>query len=222
MNEVVYTGATAAVGSATSGQRRPGDLSNGARISSSSVAKRIFLVDDHPLMRRGYAYLLQEEGDLEICGEAGNAEEALPGIRTCGPDLVIADIALQGMNGIEFTKRLQAELPRIAVLIVATQEGTCYAERGLKAGARGLMMMREVGAIVVAAIRVVLGGGLYLSESVSTRMRVRFSRRSGPDGPASGHRTDRELEVSEMSGRGRSTREVAEALHISPKTGESH
>ncbi len=222
MNEVVYTGESVAVGSATSGQRRSGDSSNGAHDSSSSVAKRIFIVDDHPLMRRGYAYLLEQECDLEICGEAGNAEDALPAIRTCRPDLVIADIALQGMNGIEFTKRLQAEMPRIPVLIVATHEETFYAERALKAGARGFIMKREVDTVVVEAIRRVLEGGLYLSESMSTRMLLRFSRRSGRDGPAIEHLTDRELEVFEMFGRGQSTREVAEALHISPKTVESH
>lgn len=173
-------------------------------------------------MRRGYAYLLTQEGGLEVCGEAANAEEALPGIRDCRPDLVIADIALEGMNGIEFTKRINAEMPEIPVLIVASHDETFYAERALRAGARGFIMKREVDCVVVEAIRRVLDGGLFLSEAMSTRILLRYSRRGSRDVPTIENLTDRELEVFEMFGRGHSTREVAEALHISPKTVESH
>lgn len=187
------------------------------------MSKRIYIIDDHPLMRRGYAFLLSREPDLDICGEAGSAEVALAEMRSISLDLVIADIALQGMNGIELTKRLQLEKPQVPVLIVSMHDETMYAERALRAGARGFIMKREVDAVIVEAIRRVLTGGLYLSEAMSTQMLLRYSRRGvRPDVASIENLSDRELEVFEMFGRGYSTREVAFALNISPKTVESH
>ncbi|MFW5955414.1 MAG: response regulator transcription factor [Rhodothermales bacterium] len=187
------------------------------------MKKDIYIVDDHPLMRRGYAYLLNGEDDLQIVGEAGSAEEAFPEIRALKPDLVITDVSLEGMNGIELTKRLQTERPDLPVLIVSMHDETLYAERALRAGARGFIMKREVDDVIVSAIRRVLSGGLFLSETMSTRMLLRFSRRGlRPEVATIDSLSDRELEVFEMFGRGYSTREVAGALHISPKTVESH
>lgn len=187
------------------------------------MKKRIYIVDDHPLMRRGYAFLLSRENDLEICGEAGSAEDALTELGRLSPNLLIADITLEGMNGIELTKRIHLEWPELPVLIVSMHDESLYAERALRAGARGFIMKREVDGVIVDAIRRVLDGGLFLSEAMSTQMLLRYSRRGlRPDVATIDSLSDRELEVFEMFGRGYSTREVAFALHISPKTVESH
>ena len=186
------------------------------------MSTRIFLVEDHPVMREGYASLIAAEPDMEICGEAGSAEEAfavVPGLR---PDVLVADLSLPGVNGIELIKRLQALDACGAVLVVSAHDESLYAERALAAGARGYLMKHESAGNVVEAIRRVLAGHLYLSEKL--RERLILSRIS--QAPASGSPvdalTDREVEVFEHFGHGRTTQEIAERLALSPKTVESH
>lgn len=184
---------------------------------------RIYVVDDHPIMRRGYASLINREPDMEVYGEAGSAEEALKDIQEKNPDLAIVDVSLEGMNGIEMLKHLKVQKPDMPILVVSMHDETLYAERALHAGASGYIMKSEVGSTVVDAIRRVMKGSLYLSDEMSSKLlRPYFGRPK--DGVTSPLNTlsDRELEVFELVGRGLTTKGIAEALHISPKTVESH
>lgn len=189
------------------------------------MTNAIFIVDDHPIMRKGYQALLNREQDLEVCGEAGSAQEALDQIEGAEvePDLVVVDISMEGMNGIELIKRIQAHRPNLPILVVSMHDEMLYAERALRAGARGYIMKKEVDTTVIAAIRKLLSGGFHLSERMNNHLMLQYQ------GGGTQHRkspierlSDRELEVFELLGRGYSTQEIADALHISPKTVETH
>lgn len=188
---------------------------------------RIFLLEDHPIMRRGYRTLIDGELDLEVCGEAENAAIALEKIPALKPDLVIADVSLEGMNGIEFIKRLRTEQPGLDVLVVSMHEESLYAERALQAGAAGYLMKSEADSRVIHAIRRVMGGHYYVSENMQDKIMHQFSGRmpskqGGGSQESLDQLSDRELEVFELHGRGLSTREMAEAMSISPKTVATH
>lgn len=184
---------------------------------------RIFIVDDHPLMRRGHAYLINREPDMEVCGEAGSVLDALAGIERTHPDLVVTDISLDGTSGLELIKRLKVEHAGLPVLVVSMHDESLYGERALSAGARGYIMKSQADTDVVDAIRKILRGGFYLSEAMSTKILLQYTGFHDDEAHSPIERlSDRELEVFELIGRGLSTRQVAEALHISPKTVESH
>jgi len=188
---------------------------------------RIFILEDHPIMRRGYRTLINGELDIVVCGEAETAAEALEKIPKVTPDLVIADISLEGMNGIEFIKHLQAEQPGLGVLVVSMHEESLYAERALQAGAVGYLMKKEADLSVITAIRRVLEGRFYVSDRMQERIMQMFAGWMPPKEPARqstsiAQLSDRELEVFELHGRGLSTREMAEAINISPKTVATH
>ncbi len=187
------------------------------------MKQRILVVDDHPVMRWGYMALINEEPDLEVCGEAGDAEEALGMLADLHPDLALVDVSLKGMNGIELTKHIVTEHPGIPVLVVSMHDEALYGERSLRAGARGYLMKRDARTRVLEAIRRVLSGGFYVSQELSTQILAQFHGRPGHRGTSAVEvLSDRELEVFELVGRGKSTRAIAELLHISPKTVESH
>ncbi len=187
------------------------------------MQRKIFIVEDQPIIRRGYKSLINREPDLTVCGEADTPAEALKRIREAAPDLVLADITFEGMNGIEMTKRLRAWKPELRVLVVSMHDEALYGERALRAGARGYIMKDEVDTVVVRAIRRLLAGGFYLSEPMNARLLAQYVGHAHGNGRAALKRlTDRELQVFEHLGRGRSTHEIAEALRISPKTVESH
>lgn len=191
------------------------------------MKSRIFILEDHPIMRRGYRALINGEMDLEVCGEAETAVEALEKIPQAAPDLVIADISLDGMNGIEFIKRIHAQLPGLEVLVVSMHEESLYAERALHAGAAGYLMKKEAERYVIPAIRRVMQGRYAVSDRIEDRIMLRFAGRIAVKEAAEDHDSlsqlsDRELEVFELHGRGLSTREMAEALDISPKTIATH
>ncbi|MEX0601169.1 MAG: response regulator transcription factor [Rhodothermales bacterium] len=187
------------------------------------MTSQIFILEDHPVMRHGYRALINAEMDLEVCGEAGTAADALEKISRAAPDLVIADISLNGMNGIEFIKRLRAERPGLEVLVVSMHEESLYAGRALQAGASGYLMKSEAESRVVPAIRKVLGGRYYVSDRIQEKIMLQFAGRMtaeesvGQEDPST-QLSDRELEAFELHGRGLSTREMAEAMDISPKT----
>lgn len=183
---------------------------------------KIFVVDDHPLMRRGYASLINQEPDLKLCGEAGSADEALEKVQESRPDLVIADISMEGMNGIELIKHLHARKPDLPVLVVSMHDELLYAERALSAGARGYVMKNEVDTSVIGAINKILQGGLYVSERMQSRILAQYATGRHVERAPLEQLADRELEIFELIGRGMSTRQIAETLHISPKTVESH
>lgn len=187
------------------------------------MKRKVFVVDDHSVMRWGYIALINQEPDLTVSGEAETALEALEKIAREMPDLVLVDISLDGMNGLELTKHLQALYPELPILIVSMHDETLYGERALRAGARGYVMKREARTTIVDAIRRVLNGSFYLSDMMSTKILLQYQGRRFEEERSSVERlSDRELDVFELFGRGYSTRQIAEALLISPKTVESH
>ena len=190
------------------------------------VKRRLLLVDDHPVLREGFAQLLSIEPDLQVCGQTGNSVKALYDIGSLKPDLVILDIALRGCNGIELIKRIKAGYAEMAVLAFSVHDENLYAERALRAGARGYVMKQSPTEEVIAAIRRVLRGERYLSRRMQDRMLERLSTGPLSAGDPSGldleRLSDRELEVLQRIGNGSSTREIAGQLHLSVKTVETY
>jgi DNA-binding NarL/FixJ family response regulator len=190
---------------------------------SAPQKRRIFLVDDHPLVREWLTNLIHQQADLAVCGEAESGPKALQSIAEVKPDVAIVDIALKDSSGIELIKDLKQGCPNVAVLVLSMHEEALYAERALRAGAKGYIMKRETARRVIAAIRQVLEGKLYVSESVASTMTVHFV-----EGKTLANRdpveqlSDRELEVFELLGRGRGTRQIAESLHVSVKTVQAY
>jgi DNA-binding NarL/FixJ family response regulator len=185
--------------------------------------KKIIIVDDHPLMRKGLALTLDMEADLEVCGQAESAEEAMTMVEQEQPDIAVVDISLPGMSGLELIKHMQVLAPNVRVLVVSRHDEALYAERAIRAGARGYVMKLEAGDVIVKAVRRVLGGGLYVSEEINERLLMGML--SGREALAMSPLevlSDRELEVFELTGRGINTREIAERLHLSVKTVESY
>jgi DNA-binding NarL/FixJ family response regulator len=182
--------------------------------------KRILLVDDHPLVREGLATLIHTAADLEVVSEAGCASDALAALEAHRPDLVLLDITLPGVNGIEFLKDVHVRWPRMHVLVLSMHEESVYAERALRAGAHGYIMKQEPGAKVLEAIRCVLRGELYVSPALAARMLKLFvTNKQGKDERTSVERlSDRELQVYTQIGSGLSTQEVAVQLCLSVKT----
>lgn len=185
--------------------------------------KRIFIVDDHPLMRKGVELTLKSEPSLQICGQAETAEEAQEKIMELKPDVAIVDISLPGQSGLELVKDLHAWMPELHVLVVSRHDEELYAERAIRAGAKGYIMKLEAGDVLVKAIRRVLNGGIYVSDKISDRLLLALSTGvSSEQASPLELLSDRELEVFELIGNGVSTREIAERLHLSVKTIESY
>lgn len=185
--------------------------------------KRILLVDDHPLMRRGQADLLNREPDLEVCGEAGSAREAMEVIAKLKPDLVLVDMGLPDKDGLELIKDIQALHPGLPVLAMSMQDESLYAARVLRAGGRGYVMKQEGPERLAASIRTVLGGQVALSARMSAKMLDSLVGGAGKaDADPEAKLTDRELEVLRLFGEGWSTDEIAQRLHLSPKTVDVH
>ncbi len=183
----------------------------------------ILLVDDHPLLREGIAMNLEAEPDLQVVAQADDAETALVLFDEAAPDLVITDVSLPGMSGLELVKHLLARRPDLPVLVVSRHDEDLYAERAVRAGARGYVSKVAGGRQIVAAVRRVLRGGLHLSEDLKDRLL--FSAATGGKGLALSPLqtlSDRELEVFEMTGHGIPTREISDRLHLSVKTVESY
>lgn len=182
----------------------------------------VYIVEDHPVMREGYESLIRLEPDLSLCGSAATAEEALAEIEALRPNVAVLDLQLPGVSGVELIKRLAAlDLPT-RMLVVSAHEEDLYGERALRAGAQGYLMKHESSRYVVEAIRKVAGGGLYISDALQGRLVTDWVGADGRPASPTDRLTDRELEVFELIGRGNTTREVAEALGLSPKTIESH
>jgi DNA-binding NarL/FixJ family response regulator len=185
--------------------------------------KRILIVDDHPVMRHGEAELVNREADLTVCGEVGNAAQALGAIPKLNPDLLLLDLNLPDKNGLELLKDLQALFPKLPVLAVSMQEESFYALRVLRAGGRGYLMKQEGPEQLIAAIRAVLGGEIYVSRQMSGRILQSVSGAGqGLAGAPADRLSDRELEVMRLFGEGWSTEEIAQKLHLSPKTVDVH
>ena len=184
---------------------------------------RIVVVDDHPLFRHGLIQLLNSDDGFSVCGEAGSAGEAMDVIRKVKPHLVIADLGLKGTNGIELTKMILAEFPRIPVLILSMHDESLYAVRSLRAGARGYVTKQEALGSVLEAVREVMDGHTYLSPKMASQVISKVVvNRVAPDEEITDRLSDRELEVLEMIGAGKEIKAIAKALNLSPKTVETH
>jgi DNA-binding NarL/FixJ family response regulator len=182
----------------------------------------VFVVDDHPIVRHGFAQLLALEPDLELCGQAADARAAVAAVAATQPDVVIVDVSLGEASGIDLIGEIKQRLPRAAVLVVSMHDEQLYAERSLRAGAAGYVMKHEAPAAIVRAIRTVAAGGIFVSEAMSARLLQRLARGDPGDQSPLGTLSNRELHVLELIGRGLGTREIAELLHISIKTVESY
>jgi len=183
----------------------------------------VLIVDDHKVLRQGLAKLINQEKDLHVCGETENAQQALDAIETLKPDVILVDISLPGMNGIEFIKNVKARHPNLPMLVLSMHDESLYAERALRAGALGYIMKKSSGEDVLEALRKARHGEFHVSGKVGVTMFQKFLghqqvKNSSPVSVLS----DRELEVFELIGRGRGTREIAESLHLSIKTIDSH
>jgi DNA-binding NarL/FixJ family response regulator len=188
-----------------------------------SKKRRVIIVDDHPIVRQGLAQLINQEADLEVCGQAEDAHEAMHAIRELAPDLVIVDISLKDTSGMELIKDLKGQSPQLPVLTLSMHDEAVYGERALRAGARGYIMKQEATEKVVTAIRRVLAGEVYVSDGMAAHMVNRFVGGSGRGAGASvDSLSNRELEVFRFIGEGYSTREMAEKLHLSVKTIETY
>jgi len=185
--------------------------------------KAILIVDDHPLMRRGLTALIDSEPDLVVCAEAGNRQAALEAIARRPPDLAIVDLSLEGgEDGLDLVKALKIRRPSIPALALSMHPEAVYAERALRAGARGYLAKQQLGEAVLAAIRRVLAGRIYMSEALGVELASRFvGGESKPQSPFASL-SDRELQVFRLIGEGRRTREIAPILNLSPKTIESY
>ena len=185
--------------------------------------KRLLIVDDHPLFRKGLEELIHSDAEFAVCGEAGNAAEAMDIIRKLTPDMAIVDLSLPGANGIELIKNIRAEFPNLPVLVLSMHDESLYALRALRAGADGYVMKHEAMANVIQAIREVFNGRPYLSPAMAAQVIAKFAhRRAEGETDAVERLSDRELEILELIGKGNEVRQIAKLLHLSPKTVETH
>lgn len=185
--------------------------------------KRILVVDDHPVVREAVRALLAEEPDLEVCAEAASAADALSAMKKSEPDLAIVDLRLKDSSGLDLIKDIRIRHGNVPVLVLSMRDEGLYAERVLRAGARGYVTKEEGPDKILQGIRKVLQGHIYLSDRMASKVLAKMAEGPGEPGASPvAALSDRELAVFELIGAGLATRQIAEQLHISPKTVESH
>ena len=192
---------------------------------SKPVARKscVFIVDDHPLVREGLTNLIDGQDDLVVCGEAKNSAQAIDGIMKTRPDVALIDISLENESGLELIKQLAGQFPQVALIVLSMHDEGLYAERALRAGARGYVMKHETSSSVLASIRRVLEGGVYVSERIINRMATRLTSTGEPVPESPVERlSNRELEIFRLLGQGRTTSQIAEDLHLSLKTVQAY
>ena len=190
--------------------------------SASKAPYRIMIVDDHPLMREGIANLLQTQSDFVVSGEAADAAQAIDLIRRGRPDIILVDLSLKDSSGFDLLKQLVQTQPDLPALVVSMHDENLHAERAIKTGARGYVMKTEPPEHLIRAIREVLAGKIHVSETLRDRLVKDIWRGDTKEPSSRPALSDRELEVFCMIGEGKTSREIAEALHVSPKTVEAH
>jgi DNA-binding NarL/FixJ family response regulator len=195
--------------------RKPASASNTAK-------RRLFLVDDHTILRDGLRRLLEAEPDLIVCGEAESAKKAKEQILKTKPDIAIIDISMPGADGIELVKDLKSQFPKLKILMLSMHDENLYAERALRAGALGYIMKQAPTEMLLIAVRKVLDGKRYLSASLATQFVDSFVAQKRSSVAPTKTLSDRELEIIRLLGKGFTTTEVAQELGISGKTVESH
>lgn len=187
------------------------------------MKKKVMLVDDHPIVRHGLKQLIDQEDDLVVCAEAGDADLAMTEIVTLKPDVVIVDIHLGGTNGIDLIKNIRSIIGEMPILVISLHEESLFAERALKAGANGYIMKRELTDKIMYALRKVLNGEMYVSDTILSKILHKVSgsgiqeKKSDVD-----QLSDRELDVFRLIGQGYTTRQIADQLHLSVKTIETY
>ncbi len=184
---------------------------------------KVFLVDDHPIVRQGLTLLINQERDLTVCGEAEEMHSALQSIDSTKPDIVVLDISLNGPDGLDLLKHLRSRHPKLPVLMLSMHDESIYAERTLRAGANGYIMKQEATEKVLIALRRILSNEIYVSDRIANNMLRHYVR--GDQGAQSSPVTelsDRELEIFRLIGQGHTTRQIANELHLSVKTVESY
>ena len=182
---------------------------------------RVLIVDDHPILRQGLSMLINGQSDLTVCAEAANGLEALAAVKAGKPDLAIVDISMNGMNGVELIKRIRMLSEPCHIIVLSMHDEKAYAERALRAGARGYVMKQDVQGNMLLAIRKVLAGEIWVSPSMTSRLISKLVTGSGTAASVS-LLSDRELEVYTLIGKGSSAQEIAEELCISVRTVGSH
>jgi len=192
-------------------------------VDSARGRRRVMIIDDHVIVRQGLTHLINQERDLTVCGEAEDGLKGLSEADRLLPDVLLLDISLPGMNGIEFIKNVKARHPDLPIVVLSMHDESLYAERALRAGALGYLMKKSSSDEVIAALRKVLNGEFYLSGQTGSALLKKFlgGAHTQSLSPVS-VLSDRELEVFEMIGRGKTTRELADALHLSTKTIDAH
>jgi DNA-binding NarL/FixJ family response regulator len=194
-----------------------------SRANPATNRTRVLIVDDHPMTRAGLVHVINHQPDLVICGEAENAAEALDAVDARRPDLVLADITLPGKSGLELIKDIKAIRPELPILVISMHDESLYAERVLRAGARGYITKQEGGEKLLQAVRHVLSGQIYVSEKMSAHILERFSGgQAAPVCSLVAQLSDREFGVFELLGKGLSAHQIAARLHISTKTVDAH
>jgi DNA-binding NarL/FixJ family response regulator len=184
---------------------------------------QVLIIDDHPMTRAGLVHLINHQPDLVVCGEAANAAQALEILDSSRPDLLLIDITLPGKSGLELIKDVKAMRPELLMLVISMHDESLYADRVLRAGARGYITKHEGGEKLIEAIRHVLSGKIYVSESMSAHILEIFSGgQAALDRSSIEKLSDREFEVFESLGAGLSSQQIAKKLHLSAKTVDAH
>jgi DNA-binding NarL/FixJ family response regulator len=192
-------------------------------VTAVSRIRRVLIVDEHPIVRQGLLRVVQNESDLLVCAEIGTASAARTAIEEVNPDVLVCDIDEKHAEGIDLVRYVRAHHPMLPILVLSTQDETIYAERMLALGANGYINKQASSAELLASLRCVLDGHIYLSDTIRDHMIQKFA---GTPSSALANPVDRlstrELQVLSLLGEGRSTREAAHSLHVSIKTVESH
>ena len=194
-----------------------------ASAGKASIRRRVFIVDDHPFVLEWLKNFIDQQEDLCVCGQAADPRAALSEIVRLNPDIAVIDLSLRGKSGLELIKQVRALTPRPNVLVLSMHEEAYYAERALRAGALGYVMKREITGKIIEAVRQVLQGQFYVSESLAKLIAQKsVGRAPMPSASSVEHLTDRELEVFCLIGHGHENRRIAEELHLSLKTVQAH
>lgn len=185
--------------------------------------KRVFIVDDHPIVRNGLVTLIDHQQDLKVCGDAEEAAQALKSISELKPDIVIVDISLKSSNGIDLTKSIKARYPRLPVIVLSIHDESVYAERALRAGAEAYLMKEVISENIITAIHTVLSGEIYVSDRIGKKfLRNVFKRKSNMRGDPVAMLSNREFEIFRLIGGGYKASQIANRMHLSVKTIETY
>ena len=193
------------------------------RTKNGDNKSKVLIVDDHPIVRQGLSELINHEKDLSVCAQAEDATQAMGAIKSVKPDVAVVDISLKEKSGVELIKDIKAQYPNLPVLVLSMHDESLYAERALRAGARGYIMKHEATEKVVTGIRAVLDGQVFVSDKMAARMVYKLVGGGGASSDSAiDNLSDRELEVFNLIGRGLGTRQIAEKLYLSIKTIETY